>query len=42
MTFVVADEHVDGAIAAIVDAARTGALHGRRHLLGLTGDPRHP
>jgi nitrogen regulatory protein PII len=28
MTFIVADEHVEGAIAAIVDAARTGHATG--------------
>ena len=43
MTFIVARRASPRASSrAIVDAARTGHVSGRRHLLGLTGDQRHP
>ena len=42
MTFVVADEHVDGRDRGDRRRGPHGPCHGRRHLLGLTGDPRHP
>ena len=42
MTFVVADEHRRRRDRGDRRCGPHGPCHGRRHLLGLTGDPRHP